>query len=375
MRRAFAASTAIHAAVAFALFIRVHFSWPAPPIPIELTTPPAHRTVERTGEERRGDPRAATGKPQKPRPRTHGAGPRPVEKPAQQPPPSTADLSPFAPDDANLVLLLRTDKLRRSPHRANIEALVAALPACNTLLAGTGVDPLDDFDALLIATANPRDVTATFLAARYHESERIRALAGRALGAGDPRVFRFLGPGLAVLTRPDGAARLDDARAVDGGEDPRTRWLAELTQLDRVGADERGPSLLVSLSNATSLLRFGGGLPTPEAMALAATAEADPAVRVKLVFANEAAAIAFASAWPDVLRRWHAATTLVGLGPALDGLALERAGATIELAGRVPEAQVRIGLAIARSLLPPPEARQQLTPPTEDDVDGGEPLR
>jgi hypothetical protein len=279
------------------------------------------------------------------------------------PAPQTADLKPFAPQDANLVVLLRSDKLRQSPHRAGVELLLSALPDYTTLLGGTGLSPIDDLEALLIATSDPRSVIATFLAARYKDSAKLRAIANRTMPPGDPRVFRTLVPGLTVLTQPEGAARLDGAqkeRTVgDAGEDPRLRWLAQLEQFDRVAAVDGGPAVLVTLSDVPALMRFGDGLPTPEVMALAATAEASPAVRLKLGFAAEADAEQFAAAWPEIVRRWRSATALFGLASALDGLQLQRAGAEVELAGRLPETQLRIALGMARALVP------------HHDVDGG----
>ena len=94
------------------------------------------------------------------------------------------------------MLLFRSDKLRPSPHKAAVEVLLAALPDYDTLLGGSGLSPIEDLEALLIATANPRSVTATFLAARYKDSERLRGIASRPLQPGDPRVFRTLAPGL-----------------------------------------------------------------------------------------------------------------------------------------------------------------------------------
>src|SRR5207302_768873 len=123
--------------------------------------------------------------------------------------------------------LLRSEKLRKSPHREAAEALLAGLPDYNTLLAGTGLSPIDDFEALLIATADPRDMTATFVAARYKDDARIRALGEKQLLPGDPRVFRFLQRGLAVLVTPAQAARLDGAPAAEiggGSDDARRRW-------------------------------------------------------------------------------------------------------------------------------------------------------
>jgi hypothetical protein len=328
-----------------------HLSWPSPPIPIELRPPqPRARTPER--------PPPTPSPPPPSHERSHAApratAPRPgAGKPQAPPPPETADLKPLAPEGASLVVLLRGDKLRRSPHRAGVEALLAALPDYQTLLGDTGLSPVDDLDALLIATADPRDVTATFLAARYPDSERLRALASRPLPAGDPRVFRSLAPGLTVLVRPEGAERLDAAMRggpVDGGE---ARWLTELAQLDRMGAAVDGPSLLVTLSDAPALFRLGGGLPTPLSLALAATGDAAPAVRVRAQFADESEAAAFAAAWPDILRRWRTSTGLLGLGPMLDGLKLSHSGAEVELEGRVAATQMTLALSWARALAPP----------------------
>jgi hypothetical protein len=339
-------STAGHAAVLAILFLGAHLSWLAPPIPIEVR--PAHRAVQRTGPvERRGDPKSAE-KP--PKPPAKGPGdkkPKPAPKPL--PPPETTDLSPFAPDDAHLVVLLCMDKLRRSPHRAGAEALLAALPDWSTLVAGTGVSPIDDFEALLIATADPHDVTATFLAARHADGPKMRALVGRTLPDGDPRVFKVVQPGLTILTQPGELERTDMG-------DPRTTWLAQLAAFDKVAQADNGPAVLVTLADAPALIHFGDGLPTPQAIALAATGDASPAVRVRVVFANAAEAQTFARAWPDVLQRYRMATAMLGLSRALDDFRLDINDAQVELTGRVPEVQMRLGLNWVRALLPPPRA-------------------
>ncbi|MGZ3443997.1 MAG: hypothetical protein ACXVDD_30970 [Polyangia bacterium] len=334
-------SAAGHALILALLFLGAHLSWPAPPIPIEVR--PAHRAVQRTGPvEKRGDPKSQD-KPPKPKSAgDKGAKPSPPKPP---PPPETTDLSPFAPDDAHLVVLLRMDKLRRSPHRAGAEALISALPDWSTLVAGSGVSPIDDFEALLIATANPHDVTATFLAARYADSPKVRALVERKLPDGDPRIFKIVKPGLTILTQPN-------ELATDMG-DPRTAWLAQLEQFDRVAQADNGPAVLVTLSDAPSLIHVGASLPTPQAIALAATADASPAVRVRVIFANAAEAQAFARAWPDILRRYREATALLGLSRALDGFVLDINDAQLELTGRVPEVQLRLGLNWVLALLPP----------------------
>lgn len=365
-------SVAVHAAVLGALYLLGRFSWPAPPLPIELV-PIAQRSVEKQGPDRLGVPQAPAEAEQPPappkprRPRDQGPGPKPPDKPAvaQKAAPQTSDLRPFAPASANLVVLLRSDKLRKSPHREAVEGLLGALPDYRTLLGGSGLSPINDFEALLIATANPRDVSATFLAARYSDETRVREIAARALAPGDPRVFRFPAPGLAVLAQPEDAERLsvpEDGEAATG--DAPARWLAQLRRFDRVASEAGGPALVVTLADAPALLRFGGGLPTPRSLALAATADAAPSVRLKVACASESDAQRLEAEWPAVLARYRSATALLGLATALDALKLERHGAELEVAGPVPEAQMRLLLSWARALLPRPAA-----------VDGGAPAR
>ena len=316
-------------------------TWPAPPIPIEIVRP-AHRAVERRGPvEQRGNPKAAPAAPKKV---THGEGPKPAP-PKPLPPPETTNLAPFAPADAHVVVLLRMDKLRASPHRAGVEALLGGLPDWTTLVAGSGVSPIDDFDALLIATADPRDVTATFLAARHADTPKVRALAGRTLPNGDPRVFRTLAPGLTILAPP---------QALDGdmGAATHHEWLQQLDTFDQVARTPDGPAVLVTLSDVPSLVHFGGGIPTPLAIALATTAAGSPSLRVRLVFADEREAQAFAVQWPQILARYKSLTGLLGLSTALDGIAMTQHAVEVQLAGHIPEAQLKLAINFIVPLLP-----------------------
>jgi hypothetical protein len=351
-----ALSATAHAALVGALVLAGRFSFPAPPIPIEVVRPRPHAVR----------PPPPPPKPPAPPPaekkvatiNKEGSGgarkPKPVVAPPPSPAPETANLKPFAPDDANLVLLLCSEKLRASPHRANVEKLLGALPDYTTLLGGTGLSAIDDLDALLIATADPRSVIATFLAARYKDSERLRAVATRTMPPGDPRMFRTLRPGLTVLTQPDGAARLDDALAgrADAGDDPRVRWLRDLEQFDKVAQSSDGPALLVTIADAPALMRFGGGLPTPLAMALAMTGDGAPSVRLRAVFAKPEEAALFVASWPEILRRYRSATAFLGLSSALDGISIAQKETDVELTGQLPERQLTSALSLLASLVP-----------------------
>lgn len=367
LTRTLALSAALHFLGMTAIGFGARFSWPAPPIPVEIR--PLHRTIERTDatdqrkpatDGRDGAPGTAADTPAK---TVSATGNTTRRRPASararvaRSIPQTTDLSPFAPDGAQLVILLRADKLRASPHRRAIEALLSAFPDYERLLAGTGLSLLDDFQALLIATSDPRDVTATFLAATCKQQERVRAaLEDKTLPAGDPRVLRFIGPRLITLARPEDATKLDAAGKAGatphGASGERAVWLAQLAKLDQLPAGAEAPALLVTLHDAPALLRLGAGLPTPQALALAATADTAPALRVEVRFAVADEARRFAAAWPGVVRRWRSLTALIGLSSALDGLRLRQREKVVEVEGLVAGDSIELGLSWARAFLP-----------------------
>ncbi len=81
------------------------------------------------------------------------------------------DLRGYGPEGSRLTALLRLDRLRASPARASyaaaIDQLLLLLPDRRLLLEGSGLDLFRDFDALLIATPEPRNAKVTFLAVRH----------------------------------------------------------------------------------------------------------------------------------------------------------------------------------------------------------------
>jgi hypothetical protein len=146
------------------------------------------------------------------------------------------------PGAATWVVRLRLDRLRGTPWARAFERLVMPLPdyrAIVTSAPGPDATPVvDGYDALLIATPDPRDVTATFLAARHTRTEddlhaalgsgeappRVRwsrtaggELGERSAGARtthrDRRVFFVPGAGLVLLARPEQLGALVDPKS------------------------------------------------------------------------------------------------------------------------------------------------------------------
>ena len=91
---------------------------------------------------------------------------------------------------------------------AAIDRLLVLLPDRRRLLDGTGLDLYRDFDALLIATPEPRNDRVTFLAARHHlKDATLRAALDRGAAAGGNRIAWRVEDGRPVgVRRPRAAA-------------------------------------------------------------------------------------------------------------------------------------------------------------------------
>jgi hypothetical protein len=352
---AIASSLALHLALLLGL-PSLHWLRPSPPLPIEVLPMKKHVAAPPMVDP---GPPESTAHPKRP----PGPGPRPPAPP-HPPAPPVEDLRNIGPSTANVTIILRCSLLAKSPHRDGVETLLSALPDYHTLLDGTDLRLFDDLDALLIATPDPRDVTVTFLAARYHDP-RVRALAQRRLSEGDPRQFRALGDELLLLGQPADLARIAAAEQTDAPRTPEereaARWLEAIRRFD---AGAPSAALLLTIADLPELVRLRDrSLPLPRTVRLSATAAASPAVRVVLVFDDEAQARALEAAWPQLRSQ------LSDLAPmfagALDGLRLERQDRQLELAGTFPELQLRLAFGLVRVLIPhPPRPATPLSPPT-----------
>jgi hypothetical protein len=426
----FAVSAALHAVV-LGLGWGVALSPPSP-LRVHLVAPP-HRPGESSAP--RGEITLRTGAAAKQPPRAAPA-PEPAPEPARAPAPAAAapdlpwltrpllalkltpptdpyedgeadeaaaagfrpvaDLTGYGPGDARLTLVLRLDRIRGSPYAEDLRRVLAAFPDHRTLAVRTGLDPLADLDSILIATVDPSDVTATFLAARYRFPEaRLRRLFDRqATAAGgrirwtlsggrpvgelppapglrpDPRVLVLLRPGLAVFTQPEHVVTLTGgAAAPDGGAteaspgrasssteaspgraSSSTDWPARLSILEvESGAEPEGPALLLTLADVPSFAVAARGetLPVPHAARLMVTGlGGEPAAYLELTFDVPALAERFAAEWPARARAIaaHPLVFLAGLG-----------GLWGRIEARAHESTVR-----ARAILKPREVRRVL---------------
>jgi hypothetical protein len=275
------------------------------------------------------------------------------------------DLGQLGPEGSRFTMLMRLDRLKDTPYAAPVDALLMHMPDRRDLLEGTGLSFYDDFEALLLATPNPLDYTATFVAARHHVSDagmraavdrgaratgRVvawRSESGRPWGerraragatptpfaARDARLIVLPAPGLVVVTPPayralllaparkvapahldGGAAGAADGGAIegaDGGEReaaPSPSWAALLRRIDA----ETGllPENAVAMASAVDLFQrrdnaplvfLGVELELPRALTVVLGVEPEPFLEITATFPGEVEARRWEATWP-VLR-------------------------------------------------------------------------
>ena len=130
------------------------------------------------------------------------------------------DLRNYGPEGSRLTALLRLDRVRASSFRSSyveaIDQLLVLLPDRRRLLEGTGLDLYRDFDALLIATPEPRDDKVTFLAARHHlKDASLRAALDRGAAASGQTIQWHAEDGRPVGVRRPRAAATSEAASLN----------------------------------------------------------------------------------------------------------------------------------------------------------------
>jgi hypothetical protein len=224
-----------------------------------------------------------------------------------------------APKGAVIAVLIDVQALRTSPHRQHYAQIVRAMPDYVRVMGNSGEDPIDVYDRILVASANPRRLTDTVLVASTSrpEAEVIALLdkaAGETLawerGTGgkharpktswwandkDPRVFMRSGKGSVAFAHPKHGKWY--ARAVKRGRKrgfpPRLQGAVLVAEVEDLG------------------LRLGGGLPRPARARVALIDGVRPELRALLQFDTDEDAERFVAAWPraqrELVQHWELA--------------------------------------------------------------------
>lgn len=345
------------------------------------------------------EPHPSSRAPRRPPRRSRSKAPAPAPGPTLASPPAEV-----GPGDAALLVLLRCDQVRDSPFDGAARGLLAAFYDYRVLLAGSALDPLRDFDRLLIATPNPYRLTETLLVARHALSAPaaraaleagVRASEGELRWtetegawrgevsapprlAGDQRVLTLQGqliilaapPLLAQLQRPTTPIAPPASAQAPTPPPPPRPWVELLLEGDTATASPTSAghapaALLVRAINLPRLMRLPAGLPTPTAGQLEVHVADPTRAGLVLSFADPSAAATALRAAQLELARLQSVLMLrvLGVSALLGRLQLRRRGAELRAALELQQAEVVQLLAWFRSSLPQVPRAQPLRPP------------
>ncbi|MEC7525532.1 MAG: hypothetical protein VYE22_36950 [Myxococcota bacterium] len=282
----------------------------------------------------------------------------------------------FLPAGSQIALRMDVGRIRRSPLAGDVRALIAAIPDWTAMLDGSGIDPLDDLDRVLIATPNLQRSRLIIAGRATADADAIRAAATRlASAAGTPiaweqrhgvevapwrsrddteRVIAIIGPRHFIISRPQDLPRVLAVARNRSAETEEEEHFA-----DALLSMEEGEGLSLEVEGARNFARNsprrqGPIEMVPLALRLALSEEADQrvAARSRWRYEGETQAEEAAGYW-DRMREGYGRNPVVafmGIGGILQRATIEPEGDHFE--GNVDMQMTELGrlLGLARGI-------------------------
>ncbi len=304
------------------------------------------------------------------------------------------------PPGAQIALRIDMGEVRRSPLAPEVRRLLTAIPDWALILDGSGIDPLEDLDRLLIASPNLQR-SRLIIAGRHTHADGtgdgrdyihdVVQRFGATRGVPTPwsrrhgvdvapwpnedstrRVLAIVGPRHFTITRPqDLLPTLSVARAREerAHEEPDTE-LEDAQGPDALLSMGPGDAFTVEIEGARRFVRSGQTARIPARLRLAVRSTDGTTIHIRGVATFDSPAQA-----RDAFEFWNrerertARNTMVrlmGLASALGDDLLELDGSTIRLHGPLTESQTRLLLGYLEGMVRQPRRRSSPPPrPTE----------
>jgi len=299
------------------------------------------------------------------------------------------------PPGAQIALRMDMARIRRSALAPDVRALLAAIPDWHAVLNGSGIEPVDDLDRVLIASPNLQR-SRMVLAGRFEgDGTTVRAVVQRmAQQRGVPavwqtvdgvdvapwpnedeteRVIALVGPQHFTITRPDDLARVM-AVARARAEREAQRDAGPGAPAPPPGAEallsmEGEAALTFEVEGARRFARGAEGVPQRARAAVTQRGDGHVSMRIEGTFDSHDQAVEARDFW-DRARQAYARNFFVaalGMGSPLRDLTLTVEGDRLIAETSMTIAQVRLVLSYLRDLLVQqarPRAGTAPTPPT-----------
>lgn len=281
------------------------------------------------------------------------------------------------PPGAQLALRVDMVRIRQSPLAADVRQLLAEIPDWQIVLSGSGLEPVDDLDRVMIASPNLGRERMLLAGRNQGGNERVREIVARMASARGveapwrpqhgvavapwpdadetPRVVAIVGPSHFTITRPEDLPRLlavarvraeDEARESDDGEE-RSHWADALLSMPE------GAALTLEVEGARQFMRGQRGVPTRGRVVVNELPNSGAEIIVTGHFDTEAEAREAHEFW-DRVRRAYASdlgVQVLGFSSVLSGMELTVEGPQVRARTTVTRGQLRLGLDFIRGQL------------------------
>ncbi|MDB4977566.1 MAG: hypothetical protein JWN48_5907 [Myxococcaceae bacterium] len=285
------------------------------------------------------------------------------------------------PPGAQIALRVDMTRIRKSPVAGDVRSLLSAIPDWKALLEGSGIDPIEQIDRLLIATPNLQREKIV-LAGRYFGGEQVVRDAVARLGAAKgeavpwhsegnvqvapwanqdatPRVIALVGPQHFAISRAEDLPRVLAIASVRAQRGRKTRAPRE-QPADALLSMEDDEGLSLEIEGATQFVRRGRrGVPDRLRLSIIETPNLRAEVRGVFSYADEALA-ADGLSYLTELRDRYASNTLVallGLSEPLESASVARQDNEVRIVLTLSVEQMRLIMGYVRELVSPPAAR------------------
>lgn len=284
------------------------------------------------------------------------------------------------PPGAQIAIRVDMTRIRASAVAEDIRALLAAVPDWKALLDGSGIDPVDQLDRLLIATPNlqrskivlagrfigdpalvdeavARLAEARGVTAKWSMRDGVRVAPWANLDE-TKRVIALVGPSHFTITRPEDLARvlaIAAARAQDKDAKPRNE--KDEHPADALLSMEEGEGLSLEVEGVERFVRKAKR-GVPQRLRLSAVEIPGPKVelRVRMTFADGDSAEdaqRFWTAQRDAYAR-NALVALLGLSSPLRDATLELVAEELRIKATLTVEQTRLIIGYVKELITPP---------------------
>lgn len=305
-------------------------------------------------------------------------------------------LAAYAPPGAQLALRLDLVRVRQSPLAPDVRALLAAVPDWQALLDGSGIEPLDDLERLLIASPNLQRERLVMSGRYVGDETKVRdAVARMAAARGEPvhwrrargfdvarwpnadtteRVIALVGPQSFTITRTEDLPRVLAVARERQREAEQLARAAGTPIPDDAAAllsMDEGVVLSLEVEGARAFVRGPNeNIPTRARATIRELATANVEILADGQFDSAEQATGARDFWDRMRAAYarNALISLVGLGSALDQATIDAEGDSLHFRTQLTPRQIALVLRYLRGMFERPRAPASDGPPPSPPV-------